>query len=207
MLAGARRTARLRRVAFLVAATLLGCLLTAGAEGRGPPTTFRISYFVKVIGVGDDGRVKPVPGAFVQIHPGEGAHTDRGGRVVVKAAASVIAGDYVEIEASADGFRDEHVRLFVDKDMYLNAQARQTAPGRLIQWLLGHHQPVITLTLQPEDDAGPTVQLVVQVKDEDLKPVAGAVVALHRTSPPIGPVSGSATRARTARRPSSSRAS
>jgi hypothetical protein len=190
VLAGARQTARRRCVAFLVVATLIGCLLTAGAEGRGPPTTFRISYFVKVIGVGDDGKVKPVRGAFVQIHPGDGGHTDLGGRIVVKAAASVIVGDYVEIEASADGFREEHVRLFVDKDMYLNAQARQTAPGRLIQWLLGHHQPVITVTLQPEEDAGPTVQLVVQVKDEDLKPLAGAVVALYRTSPPIGPVSG-----------------
>jgi hypothetical protein len=85
------------------------------------------------------------------------------------------------------------VRLLVDKDTYVQAQARQSAPGRLIQWLLGHHQPVVTLTLQPEDDAGPTVQLVVQVKDEHLQPVAGAVVGLNRTSPPIGPVAQSYT--------------
>jgi len=100
----------------------------------------------------------------------------------------VIAGDYVEIEASAEGFREEHVRLLVDKDAYLSAQAQQSAPGRLIQWLLGHKQPVITITLQPDDDAGPTVELVVQVKDANLTPVSGAVVGLDRTSPPLGPV-------------------
>lgn len=190
--AGAARSILWRRAATLVLALGVGCLLTGGADGRGPPSKFHITFLVHVLGVQDNGSVKPLRGATVSARPGWSAQTSATGYAVVGASESITAGEYVGIVAEADEYKPERVRILVDQNTWAQAQGQQSAAGRLIGWLLGHKRPVITMTLQQEDDAGPEVELVVDVHDDD-GPVQGASVTLHRTSPPIGPVASAYT--------------
>jgi hypothetical protein len=121
----------------------------------------------------------------VRASPGFITQTNANGYALVQASASVTPGEYVTIVAEHDDYNLAHVRLFVDRDVYVNAQRKQSLAGRLIGWLLGHKEPVITLTLQPRDDADPIVHLVVVVVDKDHEPVRGALVALEPTAPPL----------------------
>jgi hypothetical protein len=94
----------------------------------------------------------------------------------------------VTLSAGKDGYGEQGLRLLIDADLYRYAQAAASAPGRAVSYLLNHRAPVITFTLSPEDAADEIVDLVVQVKNEDLEPIRGANVVLTRTSPPIGQV-------------------
>ena len=173
-----------RRAAWLVLALAVLCSLPAAAHGRGAqPRETGLTFFIRVLGVGDDGKVRPLANAVAGVVPGHVRGTDRNGYVVVQASEHIAAGDYITVVASKDEYRDERVRLLVDRDVYTNASRAGSSLARFISSLLGRREAVITLTLQPEDDAGPEVQLLVQVKDEDLKPVRGAVVSLVQTDP------------------------
>ena len=166
---------------------LLGCLVAAfvAASSSGGPQEFRLSFYVHVVGVDEKNVARPLKNAEVRASPGYITRTNASGYAVVDAKPSVTVGEYVTIVAEHDDYNLAHVRLFVDRDVYVNAQRKQSAAGRLLGWLLGHKEPVITLTLQPRDDADPIVHLVVVVEDENDKPVKGALVALEPTAPPL----------------------
>ena len=181
-----------RRLAALLLAAACGFLLTSGgAQGRGTPAPFRVGFLVKVLGVDDSGTVVPLSDAVVGVHPGSTSGTDARGFAFVEASPSTIAGDVVTIDATKNGYAGDQVKLVVDRDTWVLAHRNVNLGTRYIAHLQGIKAPVITLTLTRQ--AGETVDLVVQVKDAQLKPVQGAVVGLNRLSPPIGPVTHSYT--------------
>jgi hypothetical protein len=163
---------------------IFASLLTVAADSR-RSEGLRLSFFVHVVGVDDKNVARPIRGAEVRASPGFITSTNANGYAVVQSSPSVTAGEYVTIVAEHEDYNLAQVRLFVDRDVYVNAQRKQSLAGRLIGWLLGHKEPVITLTLQPRDDADPIVHLVVVVHDKNLKPVKGALVALEPTAPPL----------------------
>ena len=167
----------------LLAAVACGLVVAGQAAGRGTPKEFRIGFLVKVMGVEDSGKIVPLAGARVGIRPGTGSTSNASGYAFVEASAAVIAGETVTIFAEKQGFSPEQTDFFIDRDTYVLAQTNQTLGGRFISYLQGKKAPVITLTLQPEP--GEEVQLEIQVKDADLKPVKGAVVALDEPGPPL----------------------
>lgn len=176
---------KLPRVFAMSLAVALGLLLAAGAVGRGPLPTNRYGFLVKVVGLDDTGNPSPLTDAVVSVVPGASGGTNGNGLVWVAAGQNAAAGDYVTISAEKDGYVSQQLRTMVLQDNTVKEIYTSTA-GRIVSYLLGKKTPMITFTLAPETDAGPSVDLVVQVKDGALNPVPGAVVGLDRTVAPFG---------------------
>src|SRR5207247_1155480 len=133
----------------------------------------------------DKGAPHRLADAAAFVHPGSTAATNAQGVAFVLLPEAPY-GEYVVVGAEKAGYKTESVRVLVTDANAVNEVTATTGVGNLFLALTEKRFPAITIALEPDNEAGPEVELVVQVEDENCQPVRGALVALDRTSPPLG---------------------
>jgi hypothetical protein len=172
---------------FRAAIAVVGVVLVVGAAvalAQPPGQVTEYAAYVQVVGPGSAGNVVPIAGASVQAYPNASnpVTTNANGQAVVPLADTVQAGDLVHVIVRATGYQSNDLRYQLDQSSAVRVVRNpHSSILALLHYVVAHNDSYTTIAMEPGSDppepAGATLQMTIQVKDAQLSPVPGAVVA------------------------------